>query len=136
MSQVFGFVRTKTTMHGSIGPLGDHTFYPYSFFSDEMIVILLNSYEDRLQKSISEKISEIEAVERVYCKREEHTYFVWIVINRLDPSIRRAIYQKQREIIRLFRDEIFDFYVVARLDRPLNSLIGEESVELIFERSE
>ena len=91
-----------------------------------------NSNENRLQNFISKKLSEVTEVEYIYCCREDQAYFVWIIINQFDPSVRRKTYEKQKEIIRRFREEMFDFYVVARLDQPPDSIVKHRNVELIY----
>ena len=93
-----------------------------------------NSYEERLQTTIAKKIAEVPEVEYIYCERQDRAYLVWVIINQLDPSARHRIYEKQRELIGRFRDENFDFYVVARLDKPPELVVNQTSMELIFSR--
>lgn len=93
-----------------------------------------NSYEDRLQKFIRQEIAKIIEVEYIYCRREEPVYFVWVLIKEFDPAVRRKIYQKQKEIIAMFPDEVFDFYVIARLNKPAHLIINQSGVELIYQR--
>lgn len=95
-----------------------------------------NSYEDRLQKIIADRIKGVSEVEYIFCQREEDIFLVWTVINKLDVEARRRIYRKQREIIDLFKDETFDFYVVAREGQAPESIINQDGVELIYPRRE
>jgi hypothetical protein len=93
-----------------------------------------NSYEDRLQTYIARKLSEVPEVESIYCLRNELTYFVWVVIGEYDPEVRRRIYVKQKEVVRVFHEEEFDFYVIARKGQPLDMIIHQEGVERIFQK--
>ena len=117
----------------SIGPFNeDNKLFLSAFLKFEVEWASNDSYFNRLQNFISQRIAEVVEVEYIYCCREEQAYFVWIIINQFDPSVRRKIYEKQKEIIRRFRDEMFDFYVVARLDQPPDSIVKHRNVELIY----
>ncbi|HKZ42707.1 MAG TPA: hypothetical protein VJ044_17220 [Candidatus Hodarchaeales archaeon] len=94
----------------------------------------LNSYDDTLKKFVARQIASVPEVEYIYCQREEHAYFVWILINKLDQNVRKKIYAKQREIIDLFSEEIFDFYIVARLDTPADTVIT--GPELVYKKQQ
>lgn len=93
-----------------------------------------DSYEDRLQKFIEQKIKVVNEVEYIYCRRQEQLYFVWVLINKFDPAVRRKIYQREKEIIRMFPEEIFDFYVIARMNKPAQSIISQPGIELIYQK--
>jgi hypothetical protein len=126
---------TPTHKSCSIGLLVDR------IFSDSLITSsegadrqYLNSYENRLQDYIALKLSEIPEVEAIFCQRDERTYFVWVVIREYDPMVRRSIYAKQKEVINIFHQEEFDFYVIARKGQPFDTIIHQEGVELIFQK--
>lgn len=117
----------------SIGPFSNQTFYTLISESTVDVVLVYSfSYENRLQTFMSKRISEVDAVEYIYCQRENDIYLVWIIINDLNPEARRAIYKKQRDIIDLFPDETFDFYVVARQGKSPEAMINQRGVELIY----
>lgn len=93
-----------------------------------------NSYENKLQNFIADKLKEVKQVEYIFCQREERAYLIWVLINELDSEVRRAVYQKEKEIIRLFRNEVFDFYVIARMNKPAQTIISKTGTELIYKR--
>jgi hypothetical protein len=93
-----------------------------------------NSYEDRLQNFIANKLKEVKEIEYIFCQREERAYLVWIVINELNPEVRRKIYKKEKDIIRLFRGEVFDFYVIARMNKPIQTIVNQTGTELIYQK--
>ncbi len=116
----------------SIGLFGNQIFSDSFITSSESADRqYFNSYEDRLQAYMAQKLSEVPEVEAIYCLRDELTYFVWVVINKYDPEVRRSIYAKQKEVIKMFQEEEFDFYVIARADQPLDAVIHQEGVERI-----
>jgi len=93
-----------------------------------------NSYEQRLQTLLAEIIAQVRQVDYIFCQREAKTYLVWVLINELDPQVRREIYTKQQDIMKMFPSEIFDFYVVARMNQPPETVINQRGMELIYSR--
>ena len=122
----------------SIGPFSDNEnlVFGSSVSSNEYGLETFNSDENRLQEFISHIIGSVGEVERIFCQREEHAYFVWIIIKELDRSVRRKIYAKQKQVISLFGEENFDFYVVASLDKPMDAIINQVGLELIYNKTD
>ena len=92
--------------------------------------------ENRLQDFVAKIIAEVSGVEYIYCRREGQINYVWAVINELDPEVRRKIYKQETVIIDLLPDEVFDFHVIARMNKPVESMISQEGIELIYRKSD
>jgi hypothetical protein len=102
--------------------------------SKDTLLEVFNSYENRLQDFIKNQISKVTEVEFIFCRSEEQAYFVWTIINKLDPNVRKTIYEYQKFIVQSFPEQMFDFYIVARTDDPIDSIVGEKGMELIFSK--
>lgn len=110
----------------NVVPSGESQLYPNASTDTQTAkVVRPNSYEDSLKVYLARQIFEVPEAERVFCRRQDNIYFVWTVIDQLDYDVRRKIYQKQKAIVHLFGDEVFDFYVVARRGKPPGSIISD-----------
>lgn len=91
--------------------------------------------ENRLQDFVAKIIAEVSEVEYIYCRREGQVNYIWAIINELDPQVRRAVYKKETAIIDLFPDMDFDFNIIARMNKPIQSIISQDGIELIYKKS-
>lgn len=94
---------------------------------------VLPSDEYSLEKFISNKLSEIKAVEYIFASKEENIFHVWIIINKLDRDVRDTIYDIQYDILENFRRAHFDFHIICREDRDINELFGKNAI-MIYRR--
>ncbi|MBI3995602.1 MAG: hypothetical protein HY349_06475 [Nitrospirae bacterium] len=91
--------------------------------------------ENRLQDFVAKIIAEVSGVEYIYCRREGQVNYIWAIINELDPQVRRAVYKKEMAIIDLFPEMDFDFNIIARMNKPIQSIISQDGIELIYKKS-
>ena len=91
------------------------------------------SNDNNMIDYIAKHISEVQEVEYVYSKFENSIYYIWTFIKLFDRSARRRIYAHQKNLIKLFPEYCFDFYVIALDSKPVSSLIS--GLDLIYSRS-
>ena len=94
-----------------------------------------NSIENKLQNFIGRIIAEVSEVEYIYCCREGQVNCIWVFINELDPEVRREVYKKEIIISDLLPEEVFDFHVIARRNKPVQSIFRQDGIELVYKKS-
>lgn len=94
-----------------------------------------NSYDHAIEREICKKIADVNKVEYIYYSRQGEVNSVWVIINELDRGVRKQIYKKQMAIMDYLRTELFDFHVVARMNKPLTSIINQENISLIYKKT-
>jgi hypothetical protein len=67
-------------------------------------------------------------VESVHVLRDHDTFRVWTVIDSDEDPAYDAIYAKEKKIINEMKPFLFDFHVLARRGRQLESFITLDSV--------
>ncbi len=88
-----------------------------------------------LRECIAFEFSLIPQVAFVYTAfRSNEVFYVWIVIDEFERTVRQEIYERQRTIIDEFPMFQFDFYVIGLMGRNVADLIGDESMHLTYER--
>jgi hypothetical protein len=88
-----------------------------------------------LRDFIAFEFSLVPDVEYVFTAfRENQIFYAWIVINQFEQSVRDQIYEREQAIIDEFPAFEFDFYIIARIDRNLDDLIGDDSMHLTYAR--
>lgn len=87
-----------------------------------------------INQFIAFQFSVVPEVECVYTAfRENHVFYVWIVIDRWEKEVRRRIYQQQQAVIDQFPEFCFDFYIVPREGERVEDLISQ-SIDLAYVR--
>ena len=87
-----------------------------------------------LNEFIAFELSQIREVEYVYTALRNKVFYVWIVIDRFEPQVRKNIYEREKTIIDEFNMFEFDFYIIARMGQDVKDLISG-SVKLAYQRS-
>lgn len=65
----------------------------------------------------------LDPVERVVCQGEADELSIWTIVNRANESQRYAIYDRQWDLMQIFREQAIDFRLLDREDRPLHHLM-------------
>ncbi|MBI2819562.1 MAG: hypothetical protein HYX73_06250 [Acidobacteria bacterium] len=68
-------------------------------------------------------VPEVECVHTAF--RENHVFYVWIVISEWKKEVRQRIYERQQSIIDQFPTFAFDFYIVSRDGQRVEDLISQ-----------
>jgi len=92
-----------------------------------------NTIDNRLEKFIYNKISEINEVEYILISKRENYIEIWTIINKLDREVRKKIYDKEFDILEKIKGIYFDFHVICSNDREPKDLLSAHS-KLIFKR--
>jgi hypothetical protein len=88
-----------------------------------------------LRDFIAFEFSLVHDVEYVFTAfRENQIFYAWIVTDKFEQSVRDQIYEREQAIIDEFPDFEFDFYIIARMGRNLDDLIGDDSMHLTYSR--
>ena len=88
-----------------------------------------------LRDFIAFEFSLVEEVEYVFTAlRENQIFYVWIITNEFELSVRERIYARQQAIIDEFEGFDFDFYIIARMERNIGDLMGDDSMHLTYAR--
>ncbi len=87
----------------------------------------------RLNRFIALELALVEEVEYILSAYRDRVFYVWVIVEVFDDSVRRRIYGRQAAVIEEFPTFEFDFYIVARGGRNLDELVTE-SVEVVYER--
>jgi hypothetical protein len=88
-----------------------------------------------LRDFIAFEFSLIPDVEYVFTAfRENQIFYAWIVTDKFEESVRDQIYDHEQAIIDEFPTFEFDFYIIARMGRTLDDLIGDDSMHLTYAR--
>ena len=89
-----------------------------------------------LRDFIAFEFSLVPQVEYVFTAfRENQVFYAWIVVDEFETSVRASIYARQRAIIDEFPMFEFDFYIIARMGRSLDDLVGGgDSMHLTYAR--
>jgi len=75
------------------------------------------------ERTTAETLLELPLVESVYINQTGSTSRVWTIIDGDDDEVRDTIYKKEKDLINKLPECRFDFQVVARRGRPLDSLL-------------
>ena len=67
--------------------------------------------------------------------RSNEVFYVWIVIDQFERTVREQIYERQRIVIDEFPMFQFGFYVIGLDGRDITDLIGDESMHLTYKRA-
>jgi hypothetical protein len=92
-----------------------------------------NTRDNRLEKFIANKISEIREVEYIIISKRENYYEIWTIIDKLDREVRKNIYDIEYDILENIKGLYFDFHVICRNGRDPKELFSPQS-KLIFQR--
>ena len=88
-----------------------------------------------LRDFIAFEFSLVPQVEYVFTAfRENQVFYAWIVVNEFEASVRESIYARQRAIIDEFPMFEFDFYIIARIGRTVEDLVGDDSMHRTYAR--
>ena len=88
-----------------------------------------------LREFIAFEFSLVPEVEYVFTAfRENQIFYAWIVTDKFEDSVRDQIYEREQAIIDEFSMFDFDFYIIARMGRSLDDLIGDDSMHLTYAR--
>jgi hypothetical protein len=77
-----------------------------------------------VEQSIGRAFSDIPAVERVHVFQRGELLNVFTIVEDDDESAFDLIYDRERSIIRQFRDFHFDFNVIARRGRSIPEILS------------
>lgn len=88
---------------------------------------------DSLNHYIAERMAELPEVQRVYSKHEQKVFYTWVVITERDQEVQRAIYAREKQIIKRFPEFGFDFYVIYQSGADADSLVSDD-VELVYSK--
>jgi hypothetical protein len=91
----------------------------------------LNVY---IAEQMSEVNKEVNKVERVYSNYKANVFYTWIVIEERDRAVQKAIYAREKQIIKRFSEMRFDFYIVYRSGADPETIIS--GVELVYDRDQ
>lgn len=80
--------------------------------------------ERRIEKALAEVFSAIDRVESVYLTTRGEILNVFTVIDNDDEEIYGLIYNRERSLLREFRDVRFDFSVIVRRGHPVCEIMG------------
>ena len=80
-----------------------------------------------VEESIGRAFSDIPAVERVHVFQCGELLNVFTIVEDDDESAFDQIYDRERSIIRQFRDFHFDFNVIARRGRSIPEILSFDS---------
>ena len=87
-----------------------------------------------LRDSIALAIGSISEVQAIFTNSQDRVFYVWCVVTDSDPSIRRRIYAKEKELIDSFSDFEFDFSIVAGRGRESFEVINDPEARLIYHK--
>ena len=83
-----------------------------TFVSDEPVPALM-----------AHKILSVPDVESVYIQKIDDTFHVWTIVDAPDDSVLHASFASEKELIRRVQASGFDFNVIERRGRRLESII-------------
>jgi hypothetical protein len=91
-------------------------------------------FSSRLNEFIAEEISRVSDVDHIFTAFRNNVFYVWILLERFETTVRESIYEREKVIIDEFPMFDFDFYIVATEKQNPEDLISG-SVELVYEKS-
>src|SRR5579863_9446258 len=78
-----------------------------------------------LKDSIAFGIGSVPDVEAIFTMRQEKVFYVWAIVSKSEPNVRKQIYAKEKELIKNFGAFDFDFTIIASKGRPPSSVISD-----------
>ena len=90
--------------------------------------------DDGLRTALARILGLVPQVRHVMAETAEGVTVVWIAVDDPQPDVRRAIYQKELEIIDAFPDVDFDFNLVPSMGRPPADIVTDAAV--VYSRPE
>lgn len=81
-----------------------------------------------------ERLTATPAVEAVMARRAGNQYAIWTVVDRVDEQTREFIYWQEWALMEQYPDLNFDFHLLERHSRPLETLITITDIDLFMRR--
>jgi len=88
-----------------------------------------------LRESLARELSLVPEVEAIFSTRHGSVLYVWTVVNNFDPTVRAAIYEREKALIDAFGGFDFDFDIIARRGRDIETLAKDGSLDVAFRRA-
>lgn len=84
--------------------------------------VISNSVLDSIESLFAKRLSGIRGVERIYVRKDDDFFRVWVVVPTMDLVVEDQIYESQCEFMDHFRDISFDFTVIFREGKDAASI--------------
>jgi hypothetical protein len=88
-----------------------------------------------LKDSIALGLGSVPDVQAVFTMHQDNIFYVWAVVSRSEPDVRRSLYIKEKELIDSFVAFDFDFSIVSSRGRDPLSVLSDPSLELAYLRA-
>lgn len=111
----FGTVRRSIPLWRLILPSPQSSVVP----SEQAIS---NSVLDSVESLLAERLSGIRGVERIFVRKDDDFFRVWVVVPTMDLALEDQIYESQCAFMGRFRDIAFDFTVIFREGKDAASI--------------
>jgi hypothetical protein len=85
-------------------------------------------------RALWSRLVSIPAVETVMARRAGNRCAIWTVADRLDDQIRETIYWQEWELMGQYPDLDFDFRLLERQGRPLETLVTVTDMDVFMRR--
>jgi hypothetical protein len=102
--------------------------------SNRSEALAMSTLTPSLKDSIAFGIGSVPDVEAVFTMRQEKVFYVWAIVSKSEPGVRKQIYAKEKELIKHFSAFDFDFTIIASKGRPPSSVISDPAAELAYIR--
>lgn len=81
-----------------------------------------DSVSHSIESLFAKRLSGIRGVERIYVRKDDDFFRVWVVVPTMDLVVEDQIYESQCEFMDHFRDISFDFTVIFREGKDAASI--------------
>ena len=81
-----------------------------------------NSVLDSVGSLFAKRLSGIRGVERIFVRKDDDFFKVWVVVPTTDLALEDQIYESQCAVMDRFRDIAFDFTVIFREGKDAASI--------------
>jgi len=119
------------------------TYLLESLKHEGLVLLPIERYQELVQHSdralsevqvFWERLATIPAVEAVMARRTGDRYAVWTVVDRIDDQTRETIYWQEWALMEQYPESDFDFHLLERRGRPLETLVTVTAMDFFIRR--
>ncbi len=85
-------------------------------------------------QALWERLAAIPVIEAVMAQRAGNQYAIWTVANRVDEETREFMYWQEWALMEQYPDLDFDFHLLERQERPLETLVTVTDMDVFMRR--
>ena len=100
--------------------------------TQSQVAHLIDSKASGLQRFVADRFFEIANVTAVAFQYDEGVLHVWTIVELWDEAAAKHIYALELQIMDQFSGMLFDFYMIPKNKRPIESLLNKVSAHILY----